>query len=1017
MVHRDDRNDISAKRRASAGSRWAPLSYLLGRLINPWWWPLMFVGIVAVGRGASVDTEPPSIPGRLVATAVTAAEITLSWSASTDNVQVFSYEVFDGDQRVAALADRTKTFAKLTPESRHRFAVRARDIRANWSALSSVLEVSTSPDRSPPSAPTGLTIESEKFKSFVLRWNVPADDVGVAEYEIFKDGVLFGRKQTPVMTIGGLEPATSYEMSVSARDAAGNWSPRSATIRASTLKDTTAPSIPTGLFVSALTPSKLTLKWDAAHDDLKVTVYQVLVDGVGVGSTATNYFNLAGLAPATRHRLTVRAADAAANWSGESAACDVSTLPDTVQPSTPAGLVAENLGPTGLTLGWSAAADNVGVTGYEVFRGEISLGLVATRVLAVTGLAADTPYTFKVRACDASANWSNFSALLKIRTTKRTEELEVPSGLRASEVTGTTFNLSWSPVTKPAAPIYEVFQNGISLGTTSQPSWSVTGLFPGARYGMTVRSGDGTGRWSGLSEELAVVFRGVPFLAGFEAEEGYVAGPLDRQNGWQVSGSTVVISSSAQRGHQAISVPAAARASIANRGFAESAPAVIFIDVFAIPGAGANPVDGVFLETESAVLSLVRNGAQGELQVYSGDGHGQGRWITVEQNLPLDDAGKPTGWRRFTLRCDYRAKRWDLYDQGRLIAADLGFVADDATSLAILSLSGNALASSEFDEVLVSFDNPIFPDVDRDGMDDQWEQSHGLDPALDDRHDDHDGNGITNLGEYLAYARATSSGDHDGGADENPPDDPSTADEDHDHLPDAWEILHGLDPRNAADAGQDGDGDGRSNAEEFTAGTNPNDFYNGRALFIAAGMRSATIAYQYDASGRLISAKYPNAREIRYERDEAGNLLRVSAAGGRSIVDWRARYDLPTDGGGDGADDRDLAHDGIPNLAKYAFGLDPRVAVSAELPAVRLSKVVGAQYLTLEYERPEPAPTDLTYTVQVSTNGTTWSDGTDVNIQIDAGGAYGMAKITARDSAPVVAPRFGRWIRLKIERK
>jgi hypothetical protein len=48
-------------------------------------------------------------------------------------------------------------------------------------------------------------------------------------------------------------------------------------------------------------------------------------------------------------------------------------------------------------------------------------------------------------------------------------------------------------------------------------------------------------------------------------------------------------------------------------------------------------------------------------------------------------------------------------------------------------------------------------------------------------------------------------------------------DSDNDGLPDGWEILHGLDPRNPDDALLDTDGDGAGNGAEFQAGTDPRD--------------------------------------------------------------------------------------------------------------------------------------------------------------------------------------------------
>ncbi len=47
---------------------------------------------------------------------------------------------------------------------------------------------------------------------------------------------------------------------------------------------------------------------------------------------------------------------------------------DTEPPSVPANLQASNIGETSLDLSWDASTDNVGVTDYEVFQDDVSLG-------------------------------------------------------------------------------------------------------------------------------------------------------------------------------------------------------------------------------------------------------------------------------------------------------------------------------------------------------------------------------------------------------------------------------------------------------------------------------------------------------------------------------------------------------------------------------------------------------------------------------------------------------------------
>ena len=56
---------------------------------------------------------------------------------------------------------------------------------------------------------------------------------------------------------------------------------------------------------------------------------------------------------------------------------------------------------------------------------------------------------------------------------------------------------------------------------------------------------------------------------------------------------------------------------------------------------------------------------------------------------------------------------------------------------------------------------------------------------------------------------------------------PLSADTDSDGIPDLWEIRNGFNPNSAADADADADGDGISNRDEYVAGTDPLDFFNG----------------------------------------------------------------------------------------------------------------------------------------------------------------------------------------------
>jgi len=69
------------------------------------------------------------------------------------------------------------------------------------------------------------------------------------------------------------------------------------------------------------------------------------------------------------------------------------------------------------------------------------------------------------------------------------------------------------------------------------------------------------------------------------------------------------------------------------------------------------------------------------------------------------------------------------------------------------SFVGRAGVASVLDDFLIGFENPLFPDADLDGMDDGWETAHGLAPAVDDRAGDPDGDGLTNIREFMHQLR------------------------------------------------------------------------------------------------------------------------------------------------------------------------------------------------------------------------------------------------------------------------
>jgi YVTN family beta-propeller protein len=259
-------------------------------------------------------------------------------------------------------------------------------------------------DETPPSQPTGLTANATSSSSIDLAWDAATDNVGVLGYRVFRDGVEIATTAGTAYTDTGLTVATSYSYAVAAYDAAGNQSVPSDPASATT-PDTTAPTPPSGLDATATGADSIDLNWSESTDDVGVTGYRVFRDGVEIGTTAATTYADSGLDAGTTYSYTVAAYDAAGNESAQSDSASATTL-DTEAPTRPTGLAATATDWDAVSLSWDAATDDVGVTGYRVFRDGVEVGTATGTTYADSGLTAETTYSYTVSAYDAAGNES-----------------------------------------------------------------------------------------------------------------------------------------------------------------------------------------------------------------------------------------------------------------------------------------------------------------------------------------------------------------------------------------------------------------------------------------------------------------------------------------------------------------------------------------------------------------------------------------------------------------------------------
>ncbi|MEV0563001.1 DUF4832 domain-containing protein [Dactylosporangium sp. NPDC050588] len=201
----------------------------------------VLAGAIQVGS-CTADCVPPTAP-TLTSTGTTATSASLSWTGATDNVGVTGYTVFRDGTQVATVSGTSYTDTGV-PAGSHTYTVTARDAAGNVSVPSNAVTVGVGcTDCAPPSTPAGLAVTGTATTSISLAWNPSTDNVGVTGYLVFRDGTQVGTPTGTAYTDGGLS-AGSYTYTVRSRDAAGNLSPASAPLTAST-----APPTPAGLVV------------------------------------------------------------------------------------------------------------------------------------------------------------------------------------------------------------------------------------------------------------------------------------------------------------------------------------------------------------------------------------------------------------------------------------------------------------------------------------------------------------------------------------------------------------------------------------------------------------------------------------------------------------------------------------------------------------------------------------------------------------------------------------------------
>ncbi len=393
------------------------------------------------------DTIPPSVPLNLkvvMAIGTKDSQANLTWDPSTDDSGVVTgYDVYKATippckevcpspipafVLLKTVPSNSTTDAGLTMGHTYSYYVVAIDGAVptkNKSGNSATVSV-TVPDTILPTVSVTSPLDGATVSGPVSVTATASDNVGgvITKVQFLVDGVL----QTPADTSAPYAfswdttktvPNGSHTISAESFDAAGNRSLRDSKTVNVQNGDITPPTVP-GKFIAVATAyNKIDLSWTASTDASGIKDYLLVRNGVWqqlMGPGATSFSDTSVL-PSTTYNYEIIAIDNADNISSAKAPpVTTPAEPDKTPPSVPGGLTATAVSTSQIDLAWTASTDNIGVAGYQIFRGTTQIATVTTLTFGDTSLTADTSYSYTVKAIDAAGNTSPASIEASART-------------------------------------------------------------------------------------------------------------------------------------------------------------------------------------------------------------------------------------------------------------------------------------------------------------------------------------------------------------------------------------------------------------------------------------------------------------------------------------------------------------------------------------------------------------------------------------------------------------------------
>ena len=307
-----------------------------------------------------------------------------------------------------------------------------RTVVAALSLVLALVVVSAAPARKPPpppppggggNAPGNLRITASSDTSISLAWDAANGGSSLWWYCVVRNGEGCLRVDPPRTTFSltKLWPGRTTTYTVVTVSASGNRSAPSNSVTHTTPPDVTPPSPAPVVSVQAVHPTRITVSWTQAVDNITQTFHTLVVDGRPVTEAFLSTWTVLYLEPQSTHTFSVTARDYFGN-SVESNLLTVTTTAktDNVAPTAPTSLRFNTVltVPPELWLEWAPSTDDTDSQALILYETYLNGVLVPDGLVGGTNTIAYCrdigPTTVVLRAVDTSGNRSGPSNALTI---------------------------------------------------------------------------------------------------------------------------------------------------------------------------------------------------------------------------------------------------------------------------------------------------------------------------------------------------------------------------------------------------------------------------------------------------------------------------------------------------------------------------------------------------------------------------------------------------------------------------